>query len=65
VGESTGQVACEVCEQPKKDDDELSRCPICFKSYCRDCAYLFSGRTFCSQHCGEYFFFANPEDEEV
>lgn len=64
MGESTGQAACGVCEQ-SKDDAELSKCPICFRAYCKDCAYLFSGRTFCSQHCGEYFFFSNPDDEDV
>jgi hypothetical protein len=54
-------VECYVC---KKNEDEtvLQKCRICFKYYCHDHEYLWSGRSFCSRPCAEYFFFSDPDD---
>lgn len=58
----TGQTEhCVRCDKPDTEV-RLSKCPICFKKYCEECRYHFSGRDFCSQFCAEYFFFADPED---
>jgi hypothetical protein len=52
------------CVHCKKTDDETSlhKCPICFKYYCNEHAYLMSGRTFCSQPCAEFFFFSDADE---
>ena len=55
---------CRHCDKTE-DEVSLEKCPICFKMYCNDCGYQHSGRKFCSQFCGEYYFFADPEAEEV
>jgi hypothetical protein len=52
---------CTVCQ---KSDVEatLSKCPICFKWVCLDCAKREYGRTFCSRRCADQFFFGDDED---
>ena len=52
------------CVQCKKTEDETSlhKCPICFKYFCGEHAYLMSGRTFCSQPCAEFFFFSETDE---
>ncbi len=52
------------CVHCKKSDDEttLRKCPICFKRYCDEHAYLMSGRTFCSQPCADFFFFSDSDE---
>ena len=35
---------------------------LAHKYYCDEDAYLYSGRSFCSKHCAEFFFFEDPED---
>lgn len=52
------------CANCHKTDDEarIEKCPICFKGYCPEHAYLYSGRRFCSKPCAEYFFFGDGDD---
>jgi len=53
---------CTTCQ---KNDLEvtLSKCPICFKPVCQDCAHREYGRLFCSRRCAYLFFFGDDEDE--
>ncbi|HKQ62037.1 MAG TPA: hypothetical protein VJS92_12160 [Candidatus Polarisedimenticolaceae bacterium] len=44
------------------DEVRLQKCAICFKYFCDEHAYSMHGRAFCSAGCGDYFFFAEPED---
>jgi len=44
------------------DEATLSKCPICFKYFCTEHAYVTSGRRFCSRGCADYFFFGDPDD---
>ena len=55
------ELKCHKCE---KSDEEirLHKCPICFKHYCEEHSAHRSGVQFCSKGCGEYFFFAEPDD---
>ncbi len=52
---------CHKCKRTEKEV-RLRKCPICFKYYCDDDAVERSGVWFCSTGCGEYFFFAEPDD---
>jgi len=54
---------CDKCggEQPTW---ELIKCPICGQNTCHKCATFAYGRYFCSTLCGQYFFHAEPEDDE-
>ena len=54
------------CHECGATDDEtrLQKCPICFRYYCQEHNKSMSGRTFCSQKCAEYFFFADPDDDD-
>jgi hypothetical protein len=58
----TPGICCHVCE---KNDAEikLMKCPICFKHFCDEHAYLWSGRPFCSNGCAEYFYFGDEDSE--
>lgn len=47
-----------------ESDRPLQRCPICFKWFCDEHGHDMSGRAFCSSHCAEYFFFADPDDQD-
>ena len=53
-----------VCITCQKTDEqtELTKCPICFKHFCSEHAFHFSGRIFCGKHCADYYFFADSED---
>jgi len=44
------------------DETTLSKCPICFKYFCSEHAYVTSGRRFCSRGCADYFFFGDPDE---
>jgi hypothetical protein len=52
------------CHECGKSDAEtrLHKCPICFKFFCDEHTYLWSGRPFCSIGCAEYFYFGDGED---
>ena len=52
------------CIECQKDEMEtiLTKCPICFKYFCNDHAFVTSGRRFCSRGCADYFFFGDPDD---
>lgn len=54
---------CRHCDRTD-EDTLLQKCPICHKHFCEDHEYVMSGHRFCTQRCGEYFFFADPEDED-
>jgi hypothetical protein len=55
---------CYRCEKTESQVD-LLKCPICFKLYCDDCGHMHGGRKFCSKFCAEYFFFSDPDSEEI
>ena len=48
--------------QKNDDDARLDKCPICFKFFCEEHAYLYSGRRFCSKQCAQFFFFGEDDD---
>jgi hypothetical protein len=54
---------CDKCggEQPTW---ELIKCHICGHTTCYKCATFAYGRYFCSNHCAQYFFHAEPDDDE-
>jgi hypothetical protein len=54
----------EECVTCKKTAEEttLRKCPVCHKHYCDEHVFHYSGRAFCSKHCADYFFFADPDD---
>ncbi len=53
------------CVTCNKSEPEvlLSKCSVCLRYYCDAHRFLMSGREFCGQRCGKYFFF--PEEEET
>ena len=55
-------MACHTCEKTE-EDTRLSRCSVCHRAFCEEHRHVMSGRSFCSQRCAEYFFFADPEDD--
>jgi hypothetical protein len=59
----TSTVHCIQCDR-SEDETRLEKCPICFKRFCSDHRYEMSGRGFCSTHCAQYFFFADPDDAD-
>jgi len=54
---------CIHCER-SVDETRLEKCPICFKRFCRDHGHEMSGRSFCSKHCAQHFFFGDPDDDD-
>jgi hypothetical protein len=55
------ELACELCGI-SAEERRTQKCAICYKRYCEECAVKFSGRSFCSRFCGEYFFFGGDDD---
>jgi len=53
------------CFQCNASDEEkqLRKCPICYRYFCDDCGVNRSGRWFCADVCGDYFFFGEDEDD--
>lgn len=53
----------KVCVTCRKNEDEitLKKCPVCFRYYCDDDAFLMAGREFCSKNCARYNFFPDEE----
>jgi hypothetical protein len=56
---------CIVCNKDDQVEEglRLSKCPICFKLVCEDCANRNFGRLFCSKRCADLFFFGDDDDE--
>lgn len=52
---------CVTCQRTDQETD-LQKCPVCFKYYCGEHTVNYSGRTFCSKHCADYFFFADDDE---
>ena len=52
------------CYECKRKDEEvrLSKCPICFKGACDNCAHRAFGRIFCTKRCADQFFFGDDDD---
>ena len=52
------------CVNCKIDDAErrLSKCPICFKWVCEECAVRSYGRQFCAKKCADAFFFGDDDE---
>jgi hypothetical protein len=46
------------------EDTSLFKCPICFRYFCLDHAYVMSGQRFCTQLCAQYFFFSDEQEDE-
>ena len=55
------KVECVTCKKTE-NETTLRKCAVCHKYYCDEHAFLYSGRSFCSKHCADYFFFADPDD---
>jgi hypothetical protein len=55
-------MSCHACEK-NEDQTRLTKCSVCHRSFCDEHRYVMSGRSFCSQRCAQYFFFADPEDD--
>jgi hypothetical protein len=54
---------CEVCGA-KERLMTLIKCPMCHKYFCEKCQVNFGGKTFCSDFCGQEFFFGGDDDDE-
>jgi len=54
------EIKCYRCEATE-DERSLTKCVICFRHYCADCAHDFNGRAFCSKHCAHFFFFGDED----
>ena len=52
---------CVTCQKDEREVT-LSKCPICFKPICVECARREYGRTFCSQRCANLFFFGDDDE---
>jgi hypothetical protein len=54
---------CNTCgrEQPTWN---LITCPVCGQVSCHKCAKFAYGRHFCSDRCAQYFFHAEPDEDE-
>lgn len=66
--QAPGSIICRVekphcirCRAPQ-DEKTLTKCSVCFRMFCEDCAAVMSGRRFCSKFCAEYFFHGGEED---
>jgi hypothetical protein len=51
-------VGCNVSDQ----ESVLTKCPICFKWACENCATRAFGRVFCSKRCSDQFFFGDDDE---
>lgn len=60
--ESDKAVSCLGCGK-SEEEATLSRCPICYKPFCDEHAYPYSGRNFCGVRCAEYFFFGGSDED--
>jgi hypothetical protein len=56
-------MGCHECARTE-EATRLSKCPVCHRMFCDDHRHVMSGRAFCSQRCSEYFFFADPEEDD-
>jgi len=54
---------CHACSKTE-DDTRLEKCAVCHRPFCEDHRAVMSGRAFCSARCAEYFFFADPDEED-
>ena len=54
---------CEICGA-KERLITLNKCPMCHKYFCEKCQINFGGKTFCSDFCGQEFFFGGDEEDE-
>jgi endogenous inhibitor of DNA gyrase (YacG/DUF329 family) len=52
---------CITCQKDEREVT-LSKCPICFKLVCVECARHEYGRKFCSQRCAHLFFFGDDDE---
>jgi len=46
-----------------EDERRLSKCPVCHNMFCDECTARYSGRGFCSQSCGQFFFRDDDESD--
>ncbi|MGA7615377.1 MAG: hypothetical protein WBX15_09360 [Thermoanaerobaculia bacterium] len=42
----------------------LERCLVCNLFFCADCAFKGFGRRFCSERCGQIYFYGDQEDDD-
>ena len=54
---------CHQCDLTD-DDARLQRCRICHQYFCEDHGYDWRGTSFCKKACSDFFFFADPEEED-
>jgi hypothetical protein len=53
---------CARCGKTR-DEVRLEKCSVCYSMFCRVCASRRHGKTFCSVHCADIFFFGDEEQE--
>jgi len=63
-GDGMIEPECFRCRKTEKEM-ALQKCKVCRNFACEDHEVVKSGVSFCSLGCGEYFFHAEPEDEET
>ncbi len=54
---------CSKCNQTS-DIRRISKCVVCFKLVCADCALRRYATEFCSEQCANSFFFGTGEEYE-
>ena len=54
---------CEVCGTKGKWLN-LLKCPMCHKYFCESCRFAYGGKDFCSNFCGQEFFFSDEGEDE-
>jgi hypothetical protein len=53
---------CSHCGK-HRDEVALDKCPVCHKLFCWSCGKRRMGKVFCSNLCGDYFFFGDEDDQ--
>jgi len=53
---------CITCKRTEQEVP-LYKCAVCLRYYCDSHRFLMSGREFCGERCGRYFFF--PEEDDI
>ena len=52
---------CLKCSAAAGPERSMLRCPICFRYTCDKCVLTRGGRSFCSVHCADLYFFGDEE----
>lgn len=55
--------ACTRCDR-LCEPNEIEDCPFCRKKFCLYCSQRVAARNFCSQTCGQNYFFSGEDDPD-